>query len=176
MDIDDRPLNSLGRRQAKPSALAKRYKPQILEAICQGRPLQAIAQELGYTSNAAIINRIGTHEDFRQALSIGAEARLETREIELEGANDNVSVSRARELLSHARWRAERLNSMYAAKPQFQVNVDNRSVTVQPVLDKLLAALHKSVPALADQGDTRAIDVMSSTSAPEQCDTDKNES
>jgi len=133
-------------------ALAKRRKPEILAAIAQGKPLQAIAHEIGYTDSSAIVHRIGTDPDYLRAMQVSAHAKLEKREAELETAPDNVSVTRADRLLGHARWVAERLHpDRWGQRPSVQVNVDARQVVVEPVLDKLLdrIALHNKQPETA---------------------------
>ena len=110
-------------------------KPAILERIANGEPLSKIAHSMGYTSSAAIVMRIGTDQDYKAALKVGADGKLEMREEELEGATDNVSVSRARELLSHARWRAERTDPDRWGQPKQAVNVQ---INVGQVLDSAL--------------------------------------
>jgi hypothetical protein len=92
------------------NSIAIKRKPEILRRMATGEPLTKIALDLGYTSNAGIIERLGNDPDYELALQQGAFARLEKREGELEQAADNVSVTRADRLLGHARWLAERID------------------------------------------------------------------
>jgi len=171
MDIDDRPLDSLGRRQAKPVALAIRRKPAILARLAAGEPLTQIAPSIGYADHRGICERLANDSDYQAAMRAGAIAKLERREGELEAAPDNVAVSRARELLSHARWRAERLDPDRWGQRQIG---GNAGPTV--VLQLGYGAPQQVRVIEGEKGEARAIGVMSSTSAPEQCDTDKNDS
>lgn len=90
------------------TSVALRNRDSILEQIAKGRRLSDIAADLGLRTHSAIINALGSDPEYLAAREIGAEAKMDTREKELEGAAESVTVARARELLSHARWRAER--------------------------------------------------------------------
>ena len=57
---------------------------------------------------SAISNVLANDPDYQVARELGLEAKLAAREAEVEAATDPRHVPRARELLSHARWRAER--------------------------------------------------------------------
>jgi hypothetical protein len=80
---------------------------KILEAIGKGLSLRKIADEYG-VSDVAILQRARKHPSYRDQLEVGLELRMDNREVELESAKDNVSVTRADRLLNHARWLAER--------------------------------------------------------------------
>ena len=80
----------------------------IISRIKAGEKLTDIARHYGYKDHSAIVHRLKDHPEYQIARETGVEARMESREGELELAQDSVTVARARELLSHARWRAER--------------------------------------------------------------------
>lgn len=80
---------------------------RILQGIAAGKSLAAIAREYG-VRDTAILRRAQKYPEYREALQIGVELRMDQREAELEAAQDNVSVTRADRLLGHARWIAER--------------------------------------------------------------------
>lgn len=104
---------------------------KILDGIASGKSLKALAIEYD-VSDTAVLNRAHKHPEYREKLALGIELRMDTREMELEGAFDNVGVSRARELLSHARWVAERtVPERYAPKNQLHVT---GSITLDMVL------------------------------------------
>jgi hypothetical protein len=111
------------------TAVAVQRKEEILQRMAHGEPLTKIAKDLGYASHSGIIERIGSDPAYALALKTGIVAKLEKREGELEGAEDNVTVTRADRLLGHARWWAERLNpAMFGQKQEVththQVTVD----------------------------------------------------
>ena len=92
---------------ARPPAAANVHRAEILERVAAGEKLRDIGKSYGVTANA-ITNQLVNDPDYQLARVSGLESRLDQREHELEESNDQVSVSRARELLSHARWRCER--------------------------------------------------------------------
>lgn len=101
----------------------------IIRRLSAGDMVGAIAADLGV--HRFSISRRMTHDaDYQAAMTEGLEARLELREQELEGATDPVCLARTRELLSHARWRAERLNSSkYGQRPTVVNNVINGTLS-----------------------------------------------
>lgn len=90
----------------KPAAI--RHKGTLLERIANGEYVTDIAPDLGLTTPAAVSKYLSKDPEYIAARLSGTKVRLEKWERELEAADDNVKVARARELLSHARWRAER--------------------------------------------------------------------
>jgi hypothetical protein len=80
----------------------------VLERVQAGEKLTDIAQSLGLKTHAAIARAFRDDPEYQEARLVGVEARMEMRERELEVADESVTVARARDLLSHARWRAER--------------------------------------------------------------------
>ncbi len=90
------------------TALAILNRDEVIERIKAGQKLTDIAHSLGYKDHSAIVHRLKDDPEYPIAREIGVEARMEARESEMESATESVTVARARELLSHARWRAER--------------------------------------------------------------------
>ena len=86
--------------------MATIHRDSVLERIRAGDRLTDIAHSLGLRDHSAISHRLRDDPDYQLARQTGVEARMEHRERELEVAPDSVTVARARELLSHARWRA----------------------------------------------------------------------
>lgn len=84
------------------------HREDIIRRVAQGEYLASIAKDIGLKGKGqAICNILSTDPEYIAAREQGLENRLATRERELEAA-DPADVPRARELLSHARWRAER--------------------------------------------------------------------
>jgi hypothetical protein len=107
----------------------------ILERIAQGERVRDIAADYGRTGPALTI-ALAKYKplEYDIALKAQAEQRLERFEEALETAPDGLSVSRAREVLAHQRWKLERLNpgrwapvkqavQVNAADGQVQVNI-----------------------------------------------------
>lgn len=90
------------------NAIAIIHKQEIIEQLNAGQRLSDIAQGLGI-SHQAISKQLKDDDDYIAAMDASLDVRMDQREDEMEGANDQVAVARARELLSHARFRAERL-------------------------------------------------------------------
>lgn len=90
----------------KPTAITQ--KQVLLDRIAKGHYLTDIAKDLGLATHSAISNYLSHDPEYVAARLAGTKVRLEQRERELQDAPDSVTVARARELLSHARWRAER--------------------------------------------------------------------
>ena len=88
--------------------MVAKHRDVVLDAIRSGMRLTDVAASLGLKTHGAITNSFRDDPEYLTAREIGAESKMEIRERELEAAEDSVAVARARELLSHARWRAER--------------------------------------------------------------------
>lgn len=112
-----------------PTSVAKVHKEEIVARIAKGEPLTSIAADLGYAGHSGIVERLGQDPDYQKAMVSGAHGKLEKRERELEGAETNVSVTRADRLLGHARWFAERV-----AREQFGAQMSQGNIVVQVVL------------------------------------------
>jgi hypothetical protein len=89
-------------------AKAKTHREEILARVAKGEYLASIAKDLGLSGKGqGISNYLAQDPEYQQARELGLAAKLADRERELECAEPEY-VPRARELLSHARWRAER--------------------------------------------------------------------
>lgn len=103
-------------------------RESIIERVANGEHLIEIAKSYGFKSHAVISKHLADDPEYQAAREYGLDSRMMTRESELELADDSVTVARARELLSHARWRAEReCPKRWGAKQQVEVT-DNRVV------------------------------------------------
>lgn len=88
-------------------AVALQHRELILSEIEKGARLTDLASSL-QVSPSAISHVLAKDPEYIAAREEGLEARMDKREAELESADSSLKVARARELLSHARWRAER--------------------------------------------------------------------
>jgi hypothetical protein len=109
-------------------ALQPGIREYIICQVAQGVKLQELAQGLGLAGKGqAIANALSDDPEYQAAREEGLAERMELRELQLESAPPP-DVPRARELLSHARWRCEReAPKRWGAKQQLDVN---NSVTV----------------------------------------------
>lgn len=82
---------------------------KLLAGLASGKSLRAIANEFGVT-DVAVLNRVRKYDSYKDTIKLSVDLRMGKRELELERATDNVSVTRADRLLGHARWLAERLD------------------------------------------------------------------
>mgnify|MGYP001605672671 CR=1 FL=1 len=150
------------------AAIAIQHREQILQSIAAGQRLTDIAASLGLKTHSAIVNRLGNDPEYIIARETGAEARLEARERDLEGAMESVTVARADKLLGHARWRCEReFPHRWGAKQQ--LTVEHR-VTVDERLAGDLASLLGRVVDTQQAGrsevECEGTDVMSNPALP----------
>jgi len=129
-------------------SVTENNKDKIIELVEQGKELTEIIDilKLGITP-AAISNKLADNMEYRQARVRGLEERLNQREREMELTNDNVSVSRARELLKLAQWKLERLASeVYGNQPKIQVGISVGSELSTELVDdakSLVAKIRK---------------------------------
>ena len=98
----------MSRALGQKSGVVAKHRELVLDAIQSGMRLSDVATLLGLKTHGAISNALRDDPEYLTAREVGVESRMELRERELEAAEDSVSVARARELLSHSRWRAER--------------------------------------------------------------------
>ena len=90
------------------TAIAIQHRDEIINRVANGEYLASIAKSFGLAGKGqAISNALAKDDEYHAARMLGLEAKLAGRESELE-ESDAKDVPRARELLSHARWRAER--------------------------------------------------------------------
>ena len=111
------------------TAVAITHRDQIIKRVAAGEYLATIARDLGLQGKGqSISDYLANDPDYRAAREFGLEAKLACREAEVESARDPRDVPRARELLSHARWRAERecpqrWGQRVIAQPTAQINI-----------------------------------------------------
>ncbi len=117
---------------------AVKHKEEIIARLTQGELIKDIAADLG-VSRQVISRYLANDPDYQAAFTEALDSRLDQRESELEQANDQLSLARARELLSHARWRAERLNpSRYGQRPSVAIQVNTGSAITDAELAKIV--------------------------------------
>ncbi len=117
---------------------AVKHKEEIIARLTQGELIKDIAADLG-VSRQVISRYLASDPDYQAAFTEALDSRLDQRESELEQANDQLSLARARELLSHARWRAERLNpSRYGQRPSVAIQVNTGCAITDAELAKIV--------------------------------------
>jgi hypothetical protein len=131
----------------KQSVVADKQR-SIIDLVEQGKELTEIIDilKLGVTP-AAISNKLANNMEYRQARVRGLEERLSQREREMELTNDNVGVSRARELLKLAQWKLERLASDVYGNNQPKVEISigmDTSAALEHDAKSLVAKIRKS--------------------------------
>ncbi len=91
--------------------MAVLHHEAILTRIAGGERIADIAADYDRTGPAISMALAKHHpSEYAEALKSQAEQRMVKYETELETAPDGLSVSRARELLAHQRWKLERLH------------------------------------------------------------------
>lgn len=94
------------------------HRDVILQRLAQGERIKDIAKDLG-VHRTSISTAFANDPEYQKARIEAVEARLEDAEENLDAAQDGLSVGKAREQLSHARWRAECLApSIYGRQRQ----------------------------------------------------------
>ncbi len=94
------------------TAIAVIHKDKILKRVAKGDKISDIGKTYGVT-HSAISKQLLKDPEWIDARMSGALARIEHWEKEIEAINagsSQVELGRARELLAHARWRAERVS------------------------------------------------------------------
>jgi len=92
------------------TAIAVIHKDAILDRVAAGDKITDIAKSYGVTQQA-ISKQLLSDPEWREARMSGALARIEYWEKEIEAINagsSQVELGRAKELLAHHRWKAER--------------------------------------------------------------------
>lgn len=135
------------------TAIALTHRDQIISGLLSGKRLSDLAQELGI-SHQAISKQLKDDEDYIAAMDASLDVRMDQREDELEQASDQVAVARARELLSHARFRAERLAPQRWGKqpdaPTVSLNLNLSTSTLTRASDLLNTIQSVAVKQLPD--------------------------
>ena len=105
--------------------IAIQRKSEVIERLSNGELVRDIAASIG-VSREQISRTLASDPDYQAAMREALDARLEQREYEVECAEDGITLARADKLLTHARWRAERLNpgTYGQVKQAMQVTTD----------------------------------------------------
>lgn len=89
------------------TVLAKITPDELVERVANGESPIKIADELGVTS-AAVYYHLVEHPGYKPARKVGMTIRLDKAENSIIEAQDQLSVSRGREVFRAVAWRAER--------------------------------------------------------------------
>jgi len=95
------------------TAVAVKNKSEILKRVAAGDKITDIAKSYGVTQQA-ISKQLLSDPEWREARMSGALSRIEHWEKEIEAINagsSQVELGRAKEMLSHHRWKAESATS-----------------------------------------------------------------
>ncbi len=110
------------------TAVAVKNKSEILKRVAEGDKITDIGKSYGVTQQA-ISKQLLSDPEWIDARMSGALARIEHWEKEIEAINEGTSqvvLGRAREMLSHARWRAEREFPSQWGGAKVNINVSNK--------------------------------------------------
>jgi len=111
------------------TAVAVIHKDEILKRVAAGDKISDIGKSYGVTQQA-ISKQLLTDPEWMDARMSGTLARIEHWEHEVEKIDtdtNQVMLGRAREMLSHARWRAEREFPNQWGGAKLNINVGGRS-------------------------------------------------
>ena len=130
-------------------ALQPGIREYIIQAVSEGAHLSSIAASLGLAGKGqAISNALADDPDYQAARVSGLAERMDLRERELE-QSDPTNVPRARELLSHARWRAEREAPRVWGAKQTEITI-NTGVSMDQALGQSAMALLDRMRTVSD--------------------------
>ena len=124
------------------TAIAIQNKEEILQRVAKGDKIADIGKTHG-VSHAAISKQLLKDSEWIEARMSGALARIEQREKEIEKINagsSQVELGRAKEMLSHARWRAEREFPTQWGGTKININV-TKKVEMSEALDSVAGEL-----------------------------------
>jgi len=110
------------------TAVAIKNKDAILKRVAKGDRITDIGKSYGVTQQA-ISKQLFTDPEWRDARMSGALARIEHWEKEVEAINagsSQVELGRAKEMLSHHRWMAEKEFPTQWGGAKININVSNR--------------------------------------------------
>jgi hypothetical protein len=121
------------------TAVAVKNKSEILKRVAAGDKITDIGKSYGVTQQA-ISKQLLKDPEWVEARMSGTLARIEHWEKEIEAINEGTSqvvLGRAREMLSHARWRAEREFPSQWGSQKMNINIGCNSVpTTSEALEK----------------------------------------
>ena len=130
------------------AAIAILHKDEILKRVAKGDKIADIGKT-NNVSHAAISKQLLKDLEWVEARMSGALARIEHWEKEVEKIDPNtnqVMLGRAKEMLSHARWRAEREFPSQWGGAKVNINVTNKvemSEALNTVAGELLDQIAK---------------------------------
>jgi hypothetical protein len=110
------------------TAIAILHKDEILKRVAKGDRITDIGKTYN-VSQAAISKQLLSDPEWREARMSGALARIEHWEKEVEAINagsSQVELGRAKEMLSHHRWMAEREFPTQWGGAKININVTNK--------------------------------------------------
>ena len=124
------------------TAIAILHKDEILKRVAKGHKIAGIGKSYG-VSHAAISKQLLKDPEWIEARMSGALARIEHWEKEVKKIDpdtNQVMLGRAKEMLSHARWRAEREFPSQWGEVKTNINVTNK-VEMSEALDTVAGEL-----------------------------------
>jgi len=110
------------------TAIAMQNKSEILKRVANGDKVTDIDKSYGVTQQA-ISKQLLNDPEWKEARMSVALARIEKWEQEIEAINEGTSqvmLGRAKEMLAHARWRAEREFPSQWGGAKVNINVTNK--------------------------------------------------
>src|SRR5512146_1154478 len=90
------------------TAIAVIHRDEIIAEIAKGKRLSDICPTYGLSSPNSISKVLKSDPEYRHAIEVGFECRLDEAEKAIEDAIDQVDVARARARFQSVAWRAER--------------------------------------------------------------------
>jgi len=135
------------------TAIAVLHKEEILKRVANGDKIADIGKTYK-VSHAAISKQLSNDPEWIEARKVGALSRIEFWEKEVEAINagsSQVELGRAKEMLSHARWRAEREFPGQWGGSRISINVTNKvemSEALDTIAGELLDAIQKPVASI----------------------------
>ncbi len=124
------------------TAIAVLHKDEILKRVAAGDKIADIGKTYK-VSHAAISKQLSNDPEWIEARKVGALSRIEFWEKEVEAINagsSQVELGRAKELLAHARWRAEREFPSQWGGAKVNINVTHK-VEMGEALDTIAGEL-----------------------------------
>ena len=124
------------------TAIAVLHKDEILKRVAAGDRIADIGKAYS-VSQAAISKQLSSDSEYIEARMSGALARIEKWEKEVEAINagsSQVELGRAKEMLSHSRWMAEREFPGRWGGAKININISNK-VEMSEALDTVAGEL-----------------------------------
>jgi len=135
------------------TAIAIINKDAILDRVAKGDKIADIGKSYGVTQQA-ISKQLLSDPEWIEARMSGVLARIEHWEKEIEAIKEGTSqvmLGRAKEMLSHARWRAEREFPSQWGGAKVNINVTNKvkmSEALNTIAGELLDAIQDPVASI----------------------------